>query len=184
MHLSQARCSRHSYPSIQQIAAFAARAAAVCCCLRGGGGVIDDPQFVKGSRTHHDLIARCVVINRVHVNPVTAHDCAEVDVDEFRVRCDNAEVCGRCIRVLNEVIPHTPTPRDVVGVHPSWMHFDYALRVNVACNRGAAGSDGFSLRVQIPHDAEDIAVGQRTNIVMLLKQRGCDDEIVREDAGW
>ena len=55
-----------------EIAAFAIAATCVGARLGLGGGVIDDPQFVQGVHREHNQVQLGMVVDRIHMRPITA----------------------------------------------------------------------------------------------------------------
>ena len=170
-------------PAIKNVAATSTRAARVGRRLRGGGGMIDDQHFAERARAEENLVAHRVVVNRIAVAPVAARNQAEIDVDEFGVIRDHAVVGQRGIHILNQVIPHVPTPDDVVGRCSRGLDFKNGVRPELRRDRLSAGRLRLGERVRFPHDAEDVAVWHRTHIVVLLKLGGRHQQVVGERAG-
>ena len=85
--------------------------------------MINNPNFAERPTADHELVEFFVVIHAITVQPITPGRVFQrvIQVDQFRVVGNYAEVGLVRIEILNEVIPEFPLPHDIVG---SRIHFN------------------------------------------------------------
>ena len=82
---------------------------------------------------------------------------------------DAAKICLGLIKVLDQVIPEAPLPHDCAGRLAGRLDLDKGVgqQVLVAGHFGpAAGGNGFLGGLAVPHDQEQVAVGQPRHVMV------------------
>ena len=115
-------------PSIQQVSAFSGAPSGMTGRFLRGRAVVDHPEFMETGNAHDDLIEFRVIVNGVHMQPVGISGRCIIDIYQFRMIFDDAEVVLGRIEILDEMIPDAPRPHDLAAFGRRGPNFDNLLR--------------------------------------------------------
>ena len=134
-------------PSVKEIATFSIGASSVACSFFCGRAVVDNIDFIRVLTRQCYLVQNRVVINAIAMHPIGltslgARCVNEVNVEQFGMVCNHAEVVHRRIVILHQMVPCMPTPNDVSPRCSIGLYLDDLVRPHAVAATGRIGRNG------------------------------------------